>query len=150
MWHLRSDMSIAYDVVHVLVNVFAPNRLGVHSLTRPAQECLRGRTISLLFLPLYDERSNFSLYCYCIGTLLFQHILSPRPNDSHFHTHLLSIWRGSKRMKRRTRHTCTQANFLHFFHKNKFPIFTYTRAQRQVWRLVCGEGVRASFSVPAE
>jgi len=74
-------------------------------------------------LTLLRRTLEFSLYCYCIGTFLSQNYLSPRTNDSHFHTCLLSILEKVETYERRTRHTQAHQHISYIFSQKQISFF---------------------------
>jgi len=122
MWHLRSDMSIAYDVVHVLVNVFAPNRLGVHSLTRPAQECLRGRHLTLILTTLRRTLEFLLILLLHRDSLISTHSISETKRLSFSYSSSVYLERFETYEKKNSTHMHT-SKFLTFFSQKQISYF---------------------------
>lgn len=130
---------------------FTPDRFEGPLLDLPVQSKAFTRSNHLPFILTSLRRTlEFSLQLLLHRDFLISKLLSPRPNDSHFHTYLLYIRRRSKPMKEELdthKHTST---FLTFSTKTNL-LFLYTRAQRRGWRLVCKrDQVPPSVSRPNE
>lgn len=97
-----------------------------HSPIHPTKSVHAVASFPFSILPPYDERLNFSFDCYCIGILLFQHILSSRPNDSHSYICLLSIWGKVETNERKELdiiHTHTHSSTSHTLHTKQISYF---------------------------
>jgi len=129
-------MSITYDAVYLPVTMFTPDSFeGPHTLVRPLIAFLRSNHLPLIHTSLRRTLEYSPYLLLHRDFLISTHFISETKRLSFSYSYLLSFWRRSKRMKAEL-DTHAHKHISYSFTKTNF-LFSYTRAQRRGWRLVC-------------